>query len=113
MARLGIFDFFGGDGGGGAGWGIAVPFYSVQDCNPHEVNSEMESFLFYSQGRGYSLIYRYVPPQRVEFLRRFGLNFAYLGLESVFFREPRDSVNVFIVSIPIRKRNNYANSKWI
>ena len=112
MAGLVIFDFW-GDGGGGAGWGIAVSFYSVQDCNPHEVNSEMESFLFYSRGRGYSLIYRYVPPHRVGFLRRFGLNLAYLGLESVFIREPRDSVNVFIVSIPIRKRNNYANSKWI
>ena len=55
VTRLGIFDFLGGTGGG-AGWGIAVPFYSVQDCNPHEVNSEMESFLLYSRGRGYSLI---------------------------------------------------------
>ena len=39
--------------------------------------------------------YRYVPPQKVSFLRRFGLktgvDFAHFGLESG---------NVFIVSIP-------------
>ena len=108
VARLGVIDFLGGRG---AGWGIAAPFYSVQDCSPYEVNSKMESFLFYSRGRGYSLIYRYVPPHRVGFLRRFCLkrvhtDFAYLGLESVLLGNyVRECVNVFIVSIPVRKRN--------
>ena len=49
----------------------------------------------------------YVPPQRVEALRCFGLktgrDFAHLGLESDSFRGNvlRECINVFIVSILI------------
>ena len=57
--------------------------------------------------------YRYVPRQRVGFLRRFGLktgiDFAHFGLEWVrFSRELRVWKNFFIASIPNeleRKRN--------
>ena len=49
--------------------------------------------------------YRYVPPHRVGFLRRFGLktslHFAHYGLESgMIFEGIRECMNVFIVSIP-------------
>ena len=51
--------------------------------------------------------YRYVPPQRVGFLRRFdlktGIDFPHFGPESVrvwFSRELRECTKVFIVSIP-------------
>ena len=49
--------------------------------------------------------YRYVPPHRVGFLRRFGLktgiNFAQLGLESgMVFEGTTECMNVFIVLIP-------------
>ena len=47
-------------------------------------------------------LYRYVPPHRVGFLRRFGLktgiNFAHFGLESGVVFE--GTALVFIVSIP-------------
>ena len=57
--------------------------------------------------------YRYVSPLRVGFLRRFGLktgtHFVHFGLESgMVFRELRECMKVFIVSIPSeqeRKRN--------
>ena len=62
----------------------------------------------------------FVPPQRVGFLRRFGLktgiDFNYFGLEGFWFsRELRECMNVFIVSIPNEKkeREKYANLKWI
>ena len=50
-------------------------------------------------------IYRYVPPHRVGFMRRFGLktgiHFAHLVWNRVWIlRELRDCMNVFIVSIP-------------
>ena len=51
-------------------------------------------------------LYRYVPPYRVGFLRRFGLkmsiHFAHFGLESgmVFEGNHQECMNVFIVSIP-------------
>ena len=51
-------------------------------------------------------LYRYVPPYRVGFLRRFGLktiiHFAHFGLESgmVFEGTQQECMNVFIVSIP-------------
>ena len=52
-------------------------------------------------------LYKYVPPNWLGLLLRFGLrtgiHFAHFGLESgVIFdmREPRDCMNVFIVSIP-------------
>ena len=52
-------------------------------------------------------LYKYVPLNRLGLLLRFGLrtgiHFAHFGLESgVIFdmREPRDCMNVFIVSIP-------------
>ena len=50
------------------------------------------------------LAYRYVPPQSVWLLRRFGvktgIDFTYFGLSSgVIFREIRESMNVFVVSI--------------
>ena len=49
--------------------------------------------------------YRYVPPNRVGFLRRFGLktdiHFAHFGLESGMVLEgTTECMNVFIVSIP-------------
>ena len=49
--------------------------------------------------------YRYVPPQRVWVLLRFGLktgiDFAHFGLEpGMVLREVRESTNVFIVSTP-------------
>ena len=50
-------------------------------------------------------LYRYVPPNWVGFLRRFGLkmgiHFAHFGLESgMVSRELRECINVFIVLIP-------------
>ena len=50
-------------------------------------------------------LFRYVPPQRVGVLHRFGaktgIHFAHFGLESVWFsREIRGCMNVFIVAIP-------------
>ena len=50
-------------------------------------------------------LYRYVLPQRVGFLRGFGLktgtHFDHFGLNRVWFlRGLRDCMNVFIVSIP-------------
>ena len=49
--------------------------------------------------------YRYMPPHRVGFLRRFGLNtgihFVHFGLESgMVFEGTTECMNVFIVSIP-------------
>ena len=56
----------------------------------------------------------------VGFLRRFGLktgtHFAHFGLESVWFsRKLRERMNVFIVSTPneVRRKEKYANSKWV
>ena len=50
------------------------------------------------------LAYRYVPLQSVWFLRRFGvktgIDFTYFGLSSgMIFREIRECMNVFVVSI--------------
>ena len=50
-------------------------------------------------------LYRYVPPQRVWFSRRFGLktgiDFDHYGLNLVWFsREPRERINVFVFSTP-------------
>ena len=50
-------------------------------------------------------LYRYVPPHRVGFIRRFGLktgiHFAHLVWNRVWIlRELRECMNVFIVSIP-------------
>ena len=48
--------------------------------------------------------YRYVPPHRVGFLRRFGLKtsirFAHIGLESGFQGNYGSVWNVFMISIP-------------
>ena len=60
----------------------------------------------WSYGPGDSPLYkpfRYVPPQRVGFLRRFGLktgiDFAHFGLESgMVFEETTEWMNIFIVS---------------
>ena len=57
--------------------------------------------------------YQYVPPHRVGFLGRFGLNtgirFAHFGLEScMVFEGTTGCIDVFIISIPNekeRKRN--------
>ena len=62
--------------------------------------------------------YTYVPPQRVWFLRRFGLkkgiDFVHFGLESdtVFEGTIQEYMNVYVVSIPsgYRKEQYYANS---
>ena len=50
-------------------------------------------------------LYRYVPPQRVWFLGRFGLKtgieFDHHGLFRVWFsRETRERINVFVFSTP-------------
>ena len=55
-------------------------------------------------GTSLHLPYRYVPPQSVWFMRRFGvkmgIDFTYFGLSSVMvFREIRECMNVFVVSI--------------
>ena len=64
--------------------------------------------------------YRYVPPHRAGFSLRFGLktgiHFAHFGLESgMIFEGTTECMNVFVVSIPneLRKKEKYANSKWI
>ena len=49
--------------------------------------------------------YRYVPPQMVRFLRRFGLkmgiDFAHFGLQSgIVFEGLLECINVFLISIP-------------
>ena len=49
-------------------------------------------------------LYRYPPPQRVWFLRRFGLktgiDFAHFCLNRVWFsRELRECMNVFFISV--------------
>ena len=62
----------------------------------------------------------YVPPHRVGFLRRFGLetdiHFAEFGLESgIFFEGTTECMNVYIVSIPNEQKEikkKYPNSKW-
>ena len=71
-------------------------------------------FLLSAQGEGkggrvvatplYKL-YRYMPPHRVGFLRRFalktGIHFAHFGVESgMVFEGTTESINVFIVLIP-------------
>ena len=53
--------------------------------------------------------YRYVPPPRVWFLRRFGLKTgiesAHFGLESdMVFERVTGGLNVFVVSIPVNKK---------
>ena len=64
--------------------------------------------------------HRYVPPQRVGFLRRFGLktgvDFAHFDLESVMVFEEITGMYERIYPLNfkwIRKKEKYANSKWI
>ena len=61
----------------------------------------------------------YVPPQRVMFLRRFGLktgiDFPYFGLEGFWFSRELRSVWTYL-SFQFqmrRKKEKYANLKWI
>ena len=61
-----------------------------------------------------------MPPHLAWFSRRFGLkmgiHFAHFGLESsMVFEGTAECMNVFVVSIPneLRKKEKYANSKWI
>ena len=61
-------------------------------------------------------LYRYVPTHRAGFLPRFGLKtgiqFAHFGLESVWFsRKLRKCMNVFIVSIPMSKKERKRNMR--
>ena len=54
---------------------------------------------------GATPLYRYVPPHRVGFLRRFalktGIHFVHFGVESgMVFEGTTECINVFIVSIP-------------
>ena len=75
-----------------------------------------------SGGRGTPLykLYRYVPPHRVGFLRRFGLktgiHFAHFGLESDIVFEGitgvYERIHRFNCKL-VRKKEKYANSKWI
>ena len=61
----------------------------------------------------------YVPPQRVQFLRLFGLktgvDFLHFGLESgMVFEETTVCMNVFIVSIPNEWENDGKYSlRWV
>ena len=62
--------------------------------------------------------YTYVPPQRVWFLRRFGLkkgiDFVHFGLESdiVFEGTIREYMNVYVVSIPSGYRKEQVLCKF-
>ena len=65
-------------------------------------------------------LYRYVPPRRVGFLRRFGLkmsiHFANFALESGMVFEGTTGVHERIYRFNskwVRKNEKYANSKWI
>ena len=65
-------------------------------------------------------LYRYVLPHRVGFLRRFGLktgiHFAHFGLESGMVFEGTTGVYERIYRFNskwVRKKEKYANSKWI
>ena len=64
-------------------------------------------------------INRYVPPQRVWFLHRFGLkmgiDFAHFGLESgMVFEETIEESRIYCFNSKwIRKKEKYGNSKWI
>ena len=56
-------------------------------------------------GEGLYKLYRYLPPQRVWFLSRFGLKtgieFVHFGLDRVWFsRELRECINLFFISVP-------------
>ena len=64
--------------------------------------------------------YKYVPRQRVGFLRLFGLktstHFAHFGLESGMVFEETTGVYESIYrfnSKLVRKKEKYANSKWL
>ena len=70
------------------------------------------------EGSPLSKPYRYVPPHRVGFLRRFGLktdiHFAHFGLESGMVFEGTTGVYERIYhfnSRCVRKKEKYANSK--
>ena len=76
--------------------------------------------VLYSSSLNLSHIYRYVPPQGVEFLRRFGLkrgrDFAHFGLESDMVYEGTTVVYQCVRRLNskwIRKKVLKANSKWI
>ena len=65
-------------------------------------------------------LYKYVPPHRVGFLRRFGLktgiHFAHFGLESSMVFEGTTGLyerHYRFNSKPVGKKEKYANSKWI
>ena len=65
-------------------------------------------------------LYRYVPPHRVGFLRRFGLktgiHFAYFGLESSMVFEGTTGLYECLYrfnSKLVTKKEKYANSKWL
>ena len=80
--------------------------------------NEVANQVFCSPGWGYSLYkpYRYVPPHRVGFLRRFGLktgiHFAHFGLESGMVFEGTTGVYERIYRFNskwVRKKEKYAN----
>ena len=67
-------------------------------------------------------ILRYVPPNRVGFLRLFGqktgIDFAHFGLESGMVFERNYAIGVYeriyrFNSKWVRKKKKYANSEWI
>ena len=61
--------------------------------------------------------YRYVPPQRVGFLRRFGLktciDFVHFGLESGMVFEETPCERIYRFNSKWIKKEQYANSKSI
>ena len=74
------------------------------------------------RGGGYSplifKLYRYVPPHRVGFLRRFGLktgiDFAHSGLESgMVFEGTTELYERLYLFNSSRKKDKYANSKCL
>ena len=72
-----------------------------------QCNNKFDFQCIFTLGRGIPLykLYRYVPPHRVWFLRRFalktGIDFAHFGLESgMVFEGTTERMNVFIVPVP-------------
>ena len=70
-------------------WNVQVIIRNVLECLPFCHHNHMYSTRSWqsTQSKFYiSYLYRYVPPYRVEFLRRFGLktdiHFAHFGMES-------------------------------
>ena len=87
-----------------------------------QCNNKFDFQCTFTLGRGIPLykLYRYVPPHRVGFLRRFGLktsiHFARFGLESGMVFEEATGLYERLYRFNskwVRKKEKYANYKWI